>query len=104
MAFGRLRLGFFASPAAIWERSFEKMAFSPCGKSTYGNNLRPDERECSLSHHSPPAQEAALCARNAMVLDEWARVLPVAETDSIPVRTASEIEYDAKNDKALEVG
>ena len=39
-----------------------------------------------------------------MVLDEWARVLPVAKTDSIPVGTASEIEYDTKNDKALEVG
>jgi hypothetical protein len=37
-----------------------------------------------------------------MVLDEWARVLPVAKTDSIMVRTASEIEYCAKNEKALE--
>ena len=80
------------------------MAFPPCGKSTYSNDLRPDERECSLSHYSPPAQEAALCPGNAMVLNEWARVLPVAKTDSIPVRTASEIEDDTKDDKALEVG
>ena len=39
-----------------------------------------------------------------MELDEWARVLPVAKPDSIAVRSASEIEYDAKNEKALEAG
>jgi len=39
-----------------------------------------------------------------MELDEWARVPPVAKPDSIAVRTASEIEYDTKNEKALEVG
>ena len=37
-----------------------------------------------------------------MVLDEWTRVLPEAETEAVMVRATSEIKYDAKDDKALD--
>jgi hypothetical protein len=36
-----------------------------------------------------------------MVLDEWARILPVAKTEEFMVRTTSKVEYATKNDKAL---
>jgi hypothetical protein len=77
------------------------MALLRCEKSTYSNDLSPNERKRSLGHNSPPTQEPALDPRKVIVLDEWTRILPVAKAESIMVRATSEIEYDTKNDKAL---
>ena len=84
IARGRLRLGFFASPAAIWER-----VSAPITRGvelpTYGYNFRPNERKSGLGHHSPPAQESTFRATDTVILDEGARVLPVSETETIMI-------------------
>lgn len=69
-------------------------------RSTYGDNFGSNERKCSLSHHSPPTQEAALSSRDAMVLDERTRFFPVPETKTVVVRPTSKVEDDAKDDEA----
>lgn len=51
----------------------------PCG--TYGDDLRSNEREGSLSRDAPPSDKSACGSRNVMVLDERTGVFPVAEAD-----------------------
>ena len=51
----------------------------------YGNDLRASERKSCLNEHTPPAQEAPLCTSDASILNEGARVFPIAETKTIVI-------------------
>ena len=64
------------------------------------HDLRANERERSLCHDSPPSEELALGAGYAIVMVKGPRVLPVAETETVMVGTATQIKDDTKNDQA----
>lgn len=70
------------------------------GGKTYGDDFGPDERERGLRHDRPPSEEAPLRARDARILCERPRVLPVAEADAVVVRAAAQVEHDAEDDQA----
>jgi D-lyxose ketol-isomerase len=67
---------------------------------TYGDNFGSNERKCSLSHHSPPTQEATLSSGDAMVLNERTRFFPEAETKTVVIGPTSKVEDDAEDDEA----
>lgn len=64
---------------------------------TYGNDLSADEGEGRLSHDVPPTEETASRAADAIELDEGAGVFPVAESETVVVRSSTEVEHDAQN-------
>lgn len=64
-----------------------------------GDNLGTDEGEGSVGHHSPPGQETALVALNAVELRERAWVFPVAEAETVMVRASTEVEHDTKDNQ-----
>ena len=96
IALGRLRRGFFVSPAAIWESEYKARKLRD---PAYGDDLRANERESGVIKDSPPAEESAFCAGDSLVLNKRTRVLPVAETDTIVVGTTSEVKDDTQDDE-----
>ena len=58
---------------------------------TNSNDLGTDERESSLRHDRPPAQETALRSRDVVELRQGAWMVPVAETETIVVRSTTQI-------------
>ena len=67
--------------------------------SAYSNDLSTDKRERGLGEHRNPAEELALGAANAVELDKRTRVLPVAETETVVVRSTTKVEDDTKDDE-----
>ena len=98
MALGRLRRGFFASPAAIYKQPFVSVGQELATEITYSNNLSTNEGERGLRQDGEPAKELALRAGDLVVLHERARVLPVAEADPVVVRATAEVENNAEDD------
>lgn len=94
IAFGMLRLGFFASPAAIWKsiqlsQHFPNKTVS-AGR-THSDDLSADERKGGLGQNRPKAKEAPLRTSNAIKLDEGTRMLPIAEPKTIVVWTSTKV-------------
>lgn len=66
---------------------------------TYRNNLGTDEREGSLCHDRPPAEETTGVSLDAVVLNERAGVLPVTETNAVVVRSSTEVKNDTEDNE-----
>jgi hypothetical protein len=107
IAFGRLRLGFFASPAAIWKSILITSIRCPPDEDwgdmlsgrTHGDDLSADEREGCLGHNGPKTKESPFRASNAIVLGERTRVFPITETDAIVIGASSEVEDKSQNNQ-----
>ena len=65
--------------------------------STYSDDFSADIGECSLGHNSPPTQELSGVTSDAIVLDKWSRIFPVAETKPVVVGATAKIKNDAKD-------
>jgi hypothetical protein len=64
---------------------------------TYSNNFSPNKCEGSLCQNSPPAQKPAFCASDAIELNKWSRVLPIAESNPIVIWSTCKIVDPSKN-------
>lgn len=53
-----------------------------------------------MCHDSPPSEETTFGTRNAIVLNKWAGVFPVTETNSVVVWSTSKIKNDSEDDEA----
>jgi hypothetical protein len=60
-------------------------------------NLSPNVTESSLTHDTPPSEEPSLHPTYPVELDEWPRVFPITETDTIMVWTSAEIEDNTQD-------
>lgn len=87
-----------------------------CG--THGDNFRSKEREGSLRDDAPPSGKPTGGSRNVMVLDEWAGIFPITETNSgtklrdfrnfsqskvtspVVIRASSKVENNSEDNKA----
>ena len=67
---------------------------------TYGNNFSPNKWEGSLRQDSPPAQKPAFRAWDAIELNKWSGVFPIAKSDSIMIWSAFKIDQ-SKNDTSM---
>lgn len=94
-----MRRGFWVSPAAIWESEHKERGLRD---PTYGNDLGANERESSVVEDGPPPEKAALCARDPLVLNKRAWVLPVAETDPIVGGATSEVNDNTQYDQTAD--
>ena len=100
MALGRLRRGFFASPAAIYKQPFVSVGQELATEITYSNNLSTNEGESGLRQDSDPAKELALRTTDVIELGEGTRVLPVTEADPIMVGATTKIKDDTEDDQS----
>lgn len=96
MALGRLRRGFFVSPAAIWEGEQEERTPRDL---TYSNDLSTNKRESSVGKDGPKPKKPAFCTRNPRVLSKSTWVFPVAETDTVVVGASSEVKDETQYDE-----
>ena len=100
MAFGRLRRGFFASPAAIYQRQISIIHLGTHTEKTYSNNLGTNKRERRLFQYSYPAKEPTLRTADELELSERTRMFPVTKTNTVVVGTTTKVKDNTKDDKA----
>jgi len=99
IAFGRLRRGFFASPAAIWEFPLVTKKVCAVRNWTHGDDLGTNEGKRCLGHDRPSAEETPLRAAYTLILDERTRVFPIAESKAIAIWASTEVEDNSQNDQ-----
>lgn len=66
---------------------------------THSDDFSTKKREGCLGQHSPPAKEATFCAGDTIELDERTRVFPIAEAETIVIRTTAEVKDYTQNDQ-----
>jgi hypothetical protein len=117
IAFGRLRLGFFASPAAIWQfNSIQRNLITSfplparqdwaalCTEGrTHGDDLGTNEREGCLGQNSPKTEETPFRAGNIVILNKRTRVFPIAESETFVIGASSEVEDNSQDNQAYVV-
>jgi hypothetical protein len=52
-----------------------------------------------LRQNSPEAKESSFGTLDALILNEWSRIFPVAESNTVMVRATSQIDDYAENNK-----
>lgn len=52
-----------------------------------------------MCHDGPPSEEVALVSSDAVEVDEWTRILPVAESQSIVIWATTKVEYDPEDNE-----
>jgi len=65
--------------------------------SAYSDDFSADVGECCLGHDSPPTQELSSVTSDAIVLNKWSRIFPVAETKPVVVGATAKIKNNAKD-------
>ena len=73
------------------------MAHRRNGK-TYGNYFCTNIRECCLGDDTGPPKEMPFHTSYAIKVDEGSRVLPVSKSDTIMIRTSTQVKDDAQDD------
>ena len=106
IAFRRLRLGFFTSPAVVWKYILIKPRPTKTGMHdmlsgrTHGDVFGAGAREGCLGQNGPKTKETPFRARNALILDERTRVSPITETDAIVIGASPKVEDKSQNNQS----